>query len=145
MSSSPRFWLIVSSRDHILRGVEGGFCQANHGKKAPLQRMKKGDGVLTYSPKVKYGETAPCQKFTAIGRVKEDKVFQVKMTENFEPWRRNVEYEEEVEEVDIRPLIEELGFIKNKEKWGASFRFGFIKVPKEDWERVERVMLKKND
>lgn len=46
-----RFWIGVVSKEHVLRGVEGGFCQVCHGKKAPLNRMKKGDYLLYYSPK----------------------------------------------------------------------------------------------
>ena len=37
-----RFWVGVVSKEHVLRGVEGGFCQVCHGKKAPLNRMKGG-------------------------------------------------------------------------------------------------------
>ena len=46
-----RFWIGVVSKEHVLRGVEGGFCQVCHGKKVPLNRMKKGDYLLYYSPK----------------------------------------------------------------------------------------------
>jgi len=46
-----RFWVGVASRAHIAIGVAGGFAQANHGKKAPLLRMRAGDGVVFYSPK----------------------------------------------------------------------------------------------
>ena len=101
--------------------------------------------MLIYSAKIKYGEATPCQKFTAIGRVKDDKIYQVKASESWEPWRRDVEYEAEIEESDIRPLIEELSFIKNKEKWGAAFRFGFLKVPEEDFEIVRRAMVRMRD
>jgi len=46
-----KFWIGVVSKEHVLRGVEGGFCQVCHGKKGPLNRMKKGDYLLYYSPK----------------------------------------------------------------------------------------------
>ena len=36
-----KFWIGVVSKEHVLRGVEGGFCQVCHGKKRPLNRMKK--------------------------------------------------------------------------------------------------------
>lgn len=31
-------WIIVASKDHLQRGIEGRFIQANHGKAAPLKR-----------------------------------------------------------------------------------------------------------
>ena len=38
----PRYWVGVVSKNHVLRGVEGNFCQVCHGKGGPLNRMKKG-------------------------------------------------------------------------------------------------------
>ena len=46
-----RYWVGVASREHVLLGVAGGFCQVCHGKQAPLARMKRGDWILYYSPK----------------------------------------------------------------------------------------------
>jgi hypothetical protein len=74
-----RYWIVVVSKDHIARGVAGGFMQANHGKQAPLKRMSKGDWVIFYSPKQSYSGDEPLQAFTAIGRVADDEVYQHKM------------------------------------------------------------------
>ena len=41
-----RYWVIVVSRDHARRGVNGGFIMANHGKRAPLARMRPDDGIV---------------------------------------------------------------------------------------------------
>lgn len=40
------------------------------------------------------------------------------------------------EGVQIRPLIPELTFIKNKKWWGHSFRQSAIRIPKEDFDRI---------
>lgn len=51
----PRYWVGVVSKNHVLRGVEGNFCQVCHGKGGPLNRMKKGDYLLYYSQsKIRY-------------------------------------------------------------------------------------------
>jgi hypothetical protein len=63
---STRYWVIMVSKDHMQRGVEHGFAQANHGKAASLRRMHTGDGVLFYSPKMKYDSKEVCQSFTAL-------------------------------------------------------------------------------
>ncbi len=47
-----KFWIGVVSKEHVLRGVEGGFCQVCHGKKRPLNRMKKGDYLYTTVPSI---------------------------------------------------------------------------------------------
>src|SRR5436305_119761 len=49
-----RHWVIVASREHARRGVTGGFVMANHGKRAPLTRMSRGDGIFIYSPATTY-------------------------------------------------------------------------------------------
>ena len=67
-----RFWIGVVSKEHVLRGVEGGFCQVCHGKKAPLNRMKKGDYLLYYSPKYQLNGQEKLQAFTAIGKILDD-------------------------------------------------------------------------
>jgi hypothetical protein len=129
-------------------------------------RMKKGDGVIFYSAKEKYipkpsstcgpgrngadngtcksgtkvaaGEV--CQRFTATGTVKDDNVYQVQVTESWSPWRRDVEYYEDVREAGIKPLIERLDFIKDKKNWGMSLRFGFLKIGDGDWEVIQEAM-----
>jgi hypothetical protein len=90
--------------------VAGGFAQANHGKLAPLRRMKEGDWLIYYSPKMEFGKDEPCQKFTAIGQVKDDAIYQVDMGDGFVPYRRAVDFRE-CNEVSILPLIGELSFI----------------------------------
>jgi hypothetical protein len=64
-----KYWINTISKDHVMRGVEGGFTQANHGKKTILSRVKKGDYIIFYSPKTSYKEGEPLQSFTALGRV----------------------------------------------------------------------------
>jgi hypothetical protein len=48
------YWIGVVSRDHVAYGVDGGFTQLNHGKAAPLERMRAGDGFAFYSPRATY-------------------------------------------------------------------------------------------
>jgi hypothetical protein len=87
-----RYWIVVVSKDHVARGIAGGFVQANHGKVAPLKRMTVNDRVICYSPKVSYSGNEALQAFTAIGQVAEGEVYQYKMTDDFIPWRRNINF-----------------------------------------------------
>ena len=120
-------------------GVKGGFIQLNHGKRAPLQRLSASDGVVFYSPRTSYPDGEPLQAFTAIGRVKTGEVYQVEMEPGFVPWRRNVEFVECVH-TPIRPLIDQLRFIKNKQRWGYVFRFGLFEISERDFELIKRAM-----
>jgi EVE domain len=48
LMTTRRHWVIVASRDHARRGVNGGFVMADHGKRSPMARMSPGDRVLIY-------------------------------------------------------------------------------------------------
>ncbi|MEJ2682116.1 MAG: EVE domain-containing protein [Gammaproteobacteria bacterium] len=134
-----RYWVIVASYDHVQKGKSEGFAQACHGKPGPLRRMRRGDGVIFYSSKMKFQQSELCQKFTALGTVRDDEVFQFKMSDNFVPFRRRIDFID-CDEVPIRPLIERLCFIKRKSHWGTAFRYGFIEIPREDFELISTEM-----
>jgi hypothetical protein len=140
MAATPRqFWVGVVSREHVLLGVEGGFIQLNHGKKAPLQRMRANDCLAMYSPRTAYPDGEPLQRFTAIGFVSTGEPYQVRMSADFQPYRVDVIFLK-AREAPIQPLIEDLSFIKNKTHWGAAFRFGYLKVPPADFRLIASAM-----
>ena len=115
---AKRYWIVVASRDHAKTGESGGFVQACHGKKGPVGRMRAGDWVVMYSPKTHFDGREACQAFTAIGRVGDDRVYPYDMGRGFVPYRRDVDFKP-CHEVPIRPLIDDLGFIRNKRYWEA--------------------------
>lgn len=135
-----RYWIGVASRDHIARGIAGGFCQLCHGKAQPLRRMSAGDWIIYYSPKEEMDGDIACQRFTAIGEILPGEVYAHAMTHWFVPYRRDVGFRE-AREVDIRPLIPQLDFIENKSRWGYAFRYGHIEISRQDFELIATAML----
>jgi predicted RNA-binding protein len=136
-----KFWVVVTSRDHALDGEKDGVVQVNHGKNAPLRRMSAGDKVVYYASKSIYKEKELCQRFVALATLSDDHIFQYDFSENFKPYRRKAVYQE-VKETEIRPLIDRLNFIENKEKWGYIFRTGYFEINKQDFDLIESHMLK---
>ena len=134
-------WINTVSRDHVQRGVAGGFTQANHGKPTGLKRMSEGDWIAFYSPKTDYPQGDPLQAFTAIGRVLDDQPYQVEMTPDFHPFRRKVEFLD-CAETPIRPLIDQLDFIEDKKQWGFRFRFGLFEISEHDFEVIRAAMTR---
>ena len=57
----------------------------------------------------------------------------------FRPFRLAVDYLP-AQDAPIRPLIEDLSFIRSKTHWGAAFRFGFLRVPEADFARIAAAM-----
>ncbi|MBC6109991.1 EVE domain-containing protein [Pedobacter fastidiosus] len=140
MEHNERYWIVVASKDHVKRGIDGGFMQANHGKLPPLKRLKENDWVIFYSSK-KIMETADkCQAFTAIGKVKAEEPYLVNVSENFKPYRRNINFFH-CDEVSILPLVADLEFIENKKSWGYPFRFGFFEIKKPDFDLISKKMM----
>lgn len=135
-----QYWIGVGSKDHVKKGAKEGFSQLCHGKSQPLKRMNIGDWIIYYSPKEIFQENTPCQKFTAIGKVIGSEVYAFEMHPGFIPFRRDINFVE-TSEVNIRPLIEKLSFIKNKKSWGYPFRYGHIEIGKEDFELIAKEML----
>jgi predicted RNA-binding protein len=135
-----RYWITVVSKDHIARGVAGGFMQANHGKQGPLKKLSVDDWVIFYSPKKTYAGNEILQAFTAIGQVADGEVYQHKMSEDFIPYRRNIRFYP-CKETTIAPLIPNLDFIANKTSWGYQFRFGFFEIPEQDFKLIYSKMV----
>lgn len=57
----------------------------------------------------------------------------------FKPFRLDVNFFKS-NEADIRPLLAELSFIKNKTHWGAAFRFGNLKISAQDFKMIATAM-----
>jgi predicted RNA-binding protein len=128
----PAYWVNTVARDHVRAGVAAGFTQADHGRAAHLTRLKKGDYLVFYSSKTDWRDGDPLQAFTALGRVTDDAPYRVEMTPDFHPWRRRVEYFN-TEPAPVRPLIDRLSFIRNKQRWGFPFHLGLFEIPRQDF------------
>jgi hypothetical protein len=66
---ASKTWVIVVSRDHARRGLTEGFIMANHGKRAPLDRMSPADRIVIYSPTTTYPKGPPLRAITIAGTV----------------------------------------------------------------------------
>ncbi|ESY70587.1 MULTISPECIES: EVE domain-containing protein [Mesorhizobium] len=132
-------WIAVASAQHVRRGREGGFMQVNHGKAAPLRRVRPGDGVVYYSPTTVLGEKDGLQSFTAIGTVREGEPYQGEMGGGFTPFRRDVDWVA-AEETPIKLLLDGLDFTVGKSNWGYQLRFGLFSISAADFALIAGAM-----
>ena len=144
MNNQIKYWIVTVSKEHVLNGMDWEIMQACHGKKAPLKRINKDDFIIFYSSKYKMKDKIPYQKITAIAKATDNEIYQVKMFENFEPFRRKVKFLE-CQEIEIRPLINDLEFIPNKQKWGYPFRYGLLEISEMDFKLISTKMLLKDE
>jgi len=132
-------WIAVASAQHVRRGRAAGFMQVNHGKAAPLRRVKPGDGVVYYSPTTILRKKDGLQAFTAIGTVREGEPYQGDMGAGFTPFRRDVAWSNGTE-APIKPLLEQLDFTKGKSNWGYQLRFGLFEISQHDFQLIAQAM-----
>ena len=92
-----------------------------------------------YSPRTRYPDGEVLQAFTAIGVVSTGQVYQVEVTDDFKPYRLDVRFLK-TREAPIKPLVNDLSFIRTKTHWGAAFRFGQIKIPAKDFKLIAKAM-----
>ena len=139
MKNKQKYWIAVISKNHVLKGKEWQILQVCHGKKAPLKRIHSGDYIVFYSSKEHLKDKKPLQKFTAIAKATDNHIYQVEQFEGFMPFRRKVAFLT-CNEIEIRPLINDLDFIRNKKSWGFPFRYGLLEISKKDFDLIRTKM-----
>lgn len=135
----PGCWLAVASANHVRLGRAAGFMQVNHGKAAPLRRIRPGDGIVYYSPSTIMGEKDGLRSFTAIGRVREGEPYVGVMAGDFRPFRRDVDWFS-AREASIGPLLERLDLTAGRSNWGYALRFGLVELSKADFAVIAEAM-----
>jgi hypothetical protein len=133
------FWIGVASRDHVMRGVKGGFCQLAHGKASPVRRLKPGDRIVYYSPREQMNDGAPVQAFTAIGEILDGEPYEADMGGGFKPIRRDVRFFK-AHDALIKPLLETLSFTRGRSSWGYAFRRGAFSIEADDYRAIAKAM-----
>ncbi len=134
-----RYWIGVASRDHVRGGVACALAQLCHGKRAPLARMAPGDWIVYYSPRTRFPDGEPSQRFTAIGEVSTGEIYPFKMRNDFVPYRRAIRFLR-VEEAPVQPLLQHLAFIRDKRRWGYVFRRGHFEISERAFRLIATAM-----
>lgn len=137
--TTPRHWIGVVSREHVMIGVEGGFAMMNHGKLAPVQRLGPGDALIYYSPKTAYPDGMPLKAFTAIGTVRDTPPYQAEMRFGGHGYRRDIDWLAATE-IPIVSLSDRLEFTRGN--WGMLARRGLFEITEADSLIIRAAMVK---
>ena len=97
-------------------------------------------GSFTTPPKSALKKPFPARHSPLIGEVVGSEVYPFEMFPGFVPYRRDIRFLPATE-TPIRPLIEQLAFIKDKSRWGYAFRFGHLEIVQADFELIASRML----
>lgn len=145
----PKYWLCVTDRENwkVIREKKiWGVPERRH--KSTLMRTKVGDKVVIYLKQEKKDDEILEPKIAGVFEIISEpfkdhkRIFKApsKSPNELYPWRVMLK-EIKISEVDFKPLIPKLKFIKNKKKWHMSF-FGkaMIEIPEEDFKLIERLL-----
>lgn len=138
-----RYWIGVASKDHVARGIAGGFAQLGHGKHAPVARLAAGDWLVYYAPREQMGAGDPVRAFVAIGRVASDSPDQPDpgAESPAHPWRRRIDFEPRAHDAPIHPLLPRLHLTANRgSHWGILFRRSLITIDHHDFALIATAM-----
>jgi predicted RNA-binding protein len=132
------YWITVLPKDIVKRCIKNHYIQSTNGKAVSIERLKKGDRVIFYSPReTEMGDK--CQAFTAIGTVAADEIYQAQVSSTNQPFCRDFIFEK-CREVKIIPEIQKLSFIRAKSRWGEMFRLDLLLIPEEDFLYIASLM-----
>jgi hypothetical protein len=132
-------WIGVAARDHVAKGVAGGFCMFAHGKHTAAKRLAPGDRFAYYAPMTGMGEGEKVRAFVAIGEILAPPPVQHSMGEAGTGWGRAARYFQ-ANEADIYPLLPQLSFVTDATHWGMYFRKSLFKIDSEDFGLIAHAM-----
>ena len=96
-------------------------------EESTMNRMKKGDYLLYYSPKYQLNGQEKLQAFTAVGKILDDTAYQVEMFEGFVPFRRDVSYYQPVKDCPIEQVRQHPQW----RQYASQIRYGHFEVSKD--------------
>lgn len=134
-----RFWISVTSKDHVLAGLAGQYTQAQGDKAGQLHLLDKGDIVFFYSPGTSFRAGEILQAFTAVARVTDTAPYDVDTARKGRASRRNISPLAS-EEAPAAPLVPELEFITDKEHWASAMGRGLFAIGDADARRIATAM-----
>ncbi len=138
-SNQPHYWIVVAARDHAERARAGGYAELRHGRAGILELLHAGDGFVTYSPRSCDPKGELLQAFTSLGYVRDGTLYRAAQPDGTPAFRVAIDYIV-TRPAAIRPMLDELTFIRNRQHWGAAFRFGALRVPPMDFGRIATAM-----
>lgn len=140
-----QFWISVTSKDHVLAGMTGGYIQAHGDKAGQLHLLDRDDVIFFYSPGTLFRRGEILQAFTAVARVTDEKPQAVAMSGQAktlgkpQPWRRTLS-PLPCDEAPALGLVPELEFITDKENWATAMGRSLFAIGEADARRIAAAM-----
>ncbi|WP_425049370.1 EVE domain-containing protein [Psychromarinibacter sp. S121] len=112
---------------------EAGIVAFSHGREAPVKDLSPGDRVVLYAPRTDF-DGDPVQAFVAHAVVTGDAPY-IREFPMGEGWCRDASYDD-VTPAPVRPMLEDLSFVKDPRYWGMAFRRGKFEISEADYRTI---------
>ncbi len=136
---APRHFIGVVHRAQAAMSRKMGIVAFSHGREAPVKSLNVGDTVILYAPRTDF-DGDPVQAFVAHARVTGAAPYKRDFKPGMTAWCRDAAFDD-VTEVPVRPLLDQLGFVKNPRHWGMAFRQGKFAIPEADYRLIADALL----
>lgn len=117
---------------------QAGVVAFSHGREAPVKALDPGDRVIYYAPRTDF-DGDPVQAFVAHARVTGAAPREREFQGGRIGWCRDATFDD-VTEVPVRPLLEQLSFVKDPRHWGMAFRRGKFEMSQKDYRLIAEAM-----
>lgn len=136
----PRYFIGVVHLKQVEAARRGGFVAFSHGRRSAVETLDPGDRVIYYAPKSDF-DGDPVQAFVAHAEITGDGAEERQFPgTGFTAATRAARYDG-VTRTPVRPLLEDLSFVKNPKYWGMAFRNGKFEIGSEDYARISGAFL----
>ena len=156
-AAPARYYLLTASLDHLETALAGSFVRQR--KPGRVEGLRPGDRLVLFASRLTYGGGAgDCQRVVAHGTVTAGAVdafseggpcaaaaasapaagrgakrLRPAAAEPYTVWRRPVEWTRLTPQLEIRPLLPRLSFVRDPRKWGFSFMSGWREISAADF------------
>lgn len=139
-TASTRYWIAVVPKIGVDKAVAGKFAMFAHGQKAAMERVHPGDWLAYYSPRTEMRGGDEVRSFTAIGRFTNRDPYESEVALGQIVWRRGINWETGTRPADVYPLLDQLGFIRDRRNWGIFFHRSLFSVSRDDFRLIGAAM-----
>lgn len=132
-----KYWIGVLPKEYVEIAFKESFCQICNGKRYFINKIALNDRMIYYSPKSNINSKEKYQKFVATGTITSESEYQVKISEGFYPFRKDMQFEKIQREVDLIELKYNSEWIKCR----GNLRFGYFQITEELFSSIYNKMM----
>lgn len=141
-------WIVVTTEDNFAISIKHNIIGVSFWRRSILMSVKKGDNLVFYITRKRAGYRYPHERvceFASIGVVvgtpfeSQEEIWEGPPGEVY-PYRVQVKIYKSKTRVRVSKVVNQLSFIKNKERWGVSFLASMREISDNDFKTIKKML-----